>query len=193
MPQNIEIEFKNMLSKEEFTRLLTVFHLTHNDFIRQENHYFDTSDFSLKNIGCALRIRKKRGQFEMTLKEPHPEGLLETNEKLSEEQAQNILKNGKLYEGIIKSQIIKLGIDIENLHYFGTLETERTEFPYEGGLLVLDASSYLNLKDYEVEYEVNNREQGQAIFYQFLANHNIPIRQTNNKVKRFYEALKRKH
>jgi len=191
MSQNIEIEFKNMLEKEEFERLLTAFQLTPSDFFRQENHYFDTKDFSLKQERCALRIREKQGQYEMTLKEPHPEGLLETNEMLTPKQAQMLLNGGQLHDGIIHQQITKLGININSLHYFGTLVTERAETTYQGGLLVLDSSSYLNVKDYEVEYEVSNRETGKSIFLQLLSDNHIPIRKTENKVKRFYEVLKR--
>lgn len=190
MSQNIEIEFKNMLEKEEFERLLTVFQLTPSDFFRQENHYFDTKDFSLKQKRCALRIREKQGQYEMTLKEPHPDGLLETNEILTPQQAQRLLNGGKIHDGIICTQMIKLGIDIDSLSYFGTLVTERAETTYQGGLLVLDSSSYLNIKDYEIEYEVSNWDTGKPVFLQLLSDHNIPIRQTENKVKRFYKVLK---
>lgn len=58
--QNIEIEFKNMLTKEEYELLLTHFQVGKEDLFEQENHYFDTSDFALKANHSALRIRKKR-------------------------------------------------------------------------------------------------------------------------------------
>ena len=64
---------------------------------------------------------------------------------------------------------------------------ERTEITYQGGLLVLDCSSYLNVQDFEVEYEVTDRDIGESIFLSLLAELNIPIRKTENKVKRFYE------
>ncbi|WP_071393922.1 CYTH domain-containing protein [Bacillus tuaregi] len=193
MSQNIEIEFKNMLEKEEFEYLMAEFQLTPADFFKQENHYFDTRSFSLKQKGCALRIREKQGQFEMTLKEPHPDGLLETNERLTKEEAHRLLQNGQIEAGIITTQLSKLGINIKDLHYFGTLMTERAEVPYKGGLLVLDSSSYLTVKDYEVEYEVTNRNTGKAIFLQLLREQKIPIRKTENKIKRFYDELKRMH
>ena len=67
MSQNIEIEFKNMLTEDEFHKFLTHFQITSTDFFKQENHYFDTKDFALKEHGCALRIREKKDRFEMTL------------------------------------------------------------------------------------------------------------------------------
>ena len=70
MSQNIEIEFKNMLTSEEFLQLKLHFNIDQNKFKKQVNHYFDTPSFSLKSLNSALRIREKGTQFEMTLKQP---------------------------------------------------------------------------------------------------------------------------
>lgn len=191
MSQNIEIEFKNMLTKEEFNQLKSHFQVKSSDFLKQENHYFDTLDFALKGKGCALRIREKKGRFEMTLKQPHPEGLLETNQILSDEQANVLLNGGQIMDGIVKSQISTLNVNTDDIQYFGSLITDRVEFPYLVGLLVLDFSSYLNVQDYEVEYEVSNRDSGESTFLNLLSKLNIPIRKSKNKVRRFYEEKKR--
>jgi uncharacterized protein YjbK len=191
MSQNIEIEFKNMLTKEEFNQLKSHFQFKSSDFIKQENHYFDTLDFALKEKGCALRIREKKGRFEMTLKQPHPEGLLETNQILSDEQANVLLNGGQIMDGIVKAQITTLNVNTDDIQYFGSLITDRVEFPYLEGLLVLDFSSYLNVQDYEVEYEVSNRDIGESTFLNLLSKLNIPIRESKNKVRRFYEEKKR--
>ena len=191
MSQNIEIEFKNMLTKEEFNQFKSHFQVKVSDFVKQENHYFDTLDFSLKERGCALRIREKKGRFEMTLKQPHPDGLLETNQILSDEQARDLLNGGQIMDGIIKTQILTMNVNTDEIQYFGSLITDRVEFPYLEGLLVLDFSSYLNVQDYEVEYEVSNRDSGESTFLNLLSELNIPIRTSKNKVKRFYEEKKR--
>ena len=191
MSQNIEREFKNMLTKEEFNQLKSHFQVKSSDFIKQENHYFDTLNFALKEKGCALRIREKKGRFEMTLKQPHPEGLLETNQILSDEQANVLLNGGQIMDGIVKAQITTLNVNTDDIQYFGSLITDRVEFPYLEGLLVLDFSSYLNVQDYEVEYEVSNRDIGESTFLNLLSKLNIPIRKSKNKVRRFYEEKKR--
>lgn len=190
MSQNIEIEFKNLLLKEEFNQLLTYFQLSKADFFRQENHYFDTKDFTLKQLGSALRIRKKPDHFEMTLKQPHPDGLLETNEKLTEVDALAYLSGEPLKQGSIYLSLVSEGINPQELCYFGTLTTDRAEIEYKDGLLVLDRSSYLNVIDFEVEYEVNNRADGEIIFKKLLDELQIPVRKTKNKVKRFYDRKK---
>ena len=46
MTQEIEIEFKNIVTKEEFDTLCKSFSIE--AFTKQVNHYFETPDFSLK-------------------------------------------------------------------------------------------------------------------------------------------------
>jgi uncharacterized protein YjbK len=184
--QNIEIEFKNLLTEEEFLHLKTHFLLDSANFKKQVNHYFDTPSFSLKDHHSALRIREKGSQFEMTLKQPADQGLLETTQLLSAAQADEILSTGKLLDGEVKEDVSKMIDDADELQYFGSLTTERAEFEYKCGLLVLDHSYYLNTEDYEIEYEVTDEAEGFRIFSALLDELKIPVRTTDNKIKRFY-------
>jgi uncharacterized protein YjbK len=186
LSQNIEIEFKNMLSMEEYIKLLNEFNINEKQIFSQENHYFDTVDFALKEKGAALRIRQKKDFFEMTLKQPANIGLLESNQLISPEEAGAAIHSGKLPSGMIRSMIEEMGIPIIKIEYFGSLLTKRTEFTYKQGLLVLDHSYYLNKEDFEVEYEVENFGLGQETFKEFLALYGIPSRKTDNKIRRFY-------
>jgi uncharacterized protein YjbK len=186
LSQNIEIEFKNMLTKVEYERLFEYFNIGKNQQFTQENHYFDTPDFSLKDKGTALRIRKKGKIYEMTLKQPAAIGLLETNQLISEEAASMAIHQGLLPPGIIQKLIEKLDISFSTIEYFGLLITERVELEYRNGLLVVDHSIYLNNEDYELEYEVENYQSGKEIFLELLKRLNIPERKTENKIRRFY-------
>ncbi|WP_042349476.1 CYTH domain-containing protein [Bacillus massiliigorillae] len=189
MNQEIEIEFKNLLTKEEFIKLTNLFSIKDTEFITQENHYFDTADFSLKANGAALRIRHKNGKYVLTLKQPAEQGLLETHESLSSEEAQDILKTNQIKKGAISHILLtQFGISAEDLKHFGTLATSRAETNYMEGTLVLDHSNYLNKEDYELEYEVTDYSIGQENFMNLLKELNIPTRQTDNKIKRFYNA-----
>ena len=185
--QNIEIEFKNMLTKEEYDLLLTHFQFQKTDFFEQENHYFDTKDFALKTNNSALRIRKKNEAYELTLKQPHPDGLLETNKILSKEESDDIFATGKINDAQISALLIHMNVDPAAILYFGSLRTIRAEKQIGNGLLVLDHSFYLKKEDYELEYEVSNWELGKNSFIKILSSLNIPIRKTKNKVRRFYE------
>lgn len=186
MTQNIEIEFKNILTKNEYERLLRFFKVDKNQIFKQENHYFDTPNFSLKSKETALRIRKKGFNYEMTLKQPATVGLLETNQTISEDDAQLAIRTGKLPTGIIQRLIEESEVPYSTIEYFGSLITERVEFEYQQGLLVLDHSIYLDTEDYELEYEVENYQNGEKLFIELLEQFKIPTRLTENKIRRFY-------
>lgn len=189
MKQEIEIEFKNLLTKEEFQRIKSHFSIDEKQFKHQVNHYFDTPDYLLKKHGAALRIRVKNEKFVLTLKQPAQEGLLESHELLTAEQAQAILSNHSIPANKI-TEILQEEFQVQasQLQCFGSLATERAEFEYKKGLLVLDQSRYLNLEDFELEYEVSDYNSGKLAFENLLKELNIPSRKTDNKIKRFYNA-----
>lgn len=187
MSQEIEIEFKNLLTEAEFQKVKAAFQIEDKEFILQENHYFDTPQFSLKELGSALRIRKKEEQFVVTLKEPANIGLLETHQLITEEEAFAMIKTGKIKAGQIVERLLHLGVDANTLSYFGTLTTSRAEKKYRNGLLVLDHSRYLSVEDFELEYEVQDEDTGKITFAELLKNLDIPVRHTKNKIRRFYE------
>ncbi|WEG11910.1 CYTH domain-containing protein [Pullulanibacillus sp. KACC 23026] len=192
MSQEIEIEFKNMLTKHEFDHLVQVFQLNEQDFLTQHNDYFDTSSFELKSKGAALRIREKENRFVLTLKEPHTVGKLETHQFLSKKDVQQFFQSRELDPGDVQQRLERLSIKPENLQHLGRLTTHRAEFPHEEGLFVLDHSCYLDTEDYEMEWEFNDHPTGQKRFESFLERYQIPKRPTQNKIMRFFLYKKSK-
>ncbi|WP_433748972.1 CYTH domain-containing protein [Falsibacillus pallidus] len=188
MSKEIEIEFKNLLNKNEFESLKKSLGIEDRSFTSQVNHYFDSEDFKLKEMGSALRIRMKNDKAVLTFKEPAEVGLLETHQPIEANELEIYLKGHPFPPGDVVDRLAELSIDMDSLNYFGTLQTNRAEADYNGGLLVLDHSSYLNCEDYEVEYEVKDFHSGKNLFNQLLEEHQIPIRETDNKIKRFYLA-----
>ncbi|MBD8067510.1 CYTH domain-containing protein [Bacillus sp. PS06] len=192
MTQELEIEYKNLLTIDEFHSVMKFLNLSPSDFLTQKNHYFDTPDFSLKNRQSALRIREKQNKFTLTLKQPQSIGLLETHQSLTKDQASSLINGATNIQDQIAVIIDDLGINPSELQYFGTLETSRAEVPYKNGLLVLDHSFYLSVEDFELEYEVEDAEVGLKDFHEFLTQLHIPIRHTKNKIQRLYHQLNHK-
>ncbi|MBM4764255.1 CYTH domain-containing protein [Bacillus sp. B15-48] len=193
MSQHIEIEFKNLLTKKEFDHLKLVLSFSEQDFRKQANHYFDTQNFQLKKLGCALRIREKINKYELTLKQQAKIGLLETNQTISVIEANTMMEEGTIPSGPVANALLKMFSNKDEvLIYFGTLVTNRAEKTYKDGIIVLDHSIYLNTEDFELEYEVEDEKKGKDIFHQLLNQHHIPVRKTDNKIMRFYQAKKRK-
>lgn len=186
MSQEIEIEFKNMLTKEEFLFLKKKLNLTAHDFVTQHNDYFDTDHFTLKDQRSALRIREKAGHFVFTLKQPHKIGLLETHQPLSYEQVQTFFLSKTLPDGEVVSKLRALSIPLSSLRHLGRLTTERAELALPEGHLALDHSSYFDQEDYELELETADFERGQAHFSKLLNDWGLPVRKAENKLFRFF-------
>ncbi|MDX1771545.1 MAG: CYTH domain-containing protein, partial [Planococcaceae bacterium] len=177
MSSQTEIEFKNLLTEEEFNSLRDAFSLSDTDFHSQTNTYFDTDDFQLKEAKKGFRLRVVGDRNELTLKSPgdNPHTMLEITELISNEKRDQILS-----QGYIDTHLYQAFSQLPNqVNAFGSLRTERAEIPYEGGLLVFDHSYYMQLEDFEVEYEVEDLEAGRTHFYDLLKKHNIPTRQTD--------------
>ncbi|WP_369683966.1 CYTH domain-containing protein [Evansella sp. LMS18] len=188
MHQEIEIEFKNLLTEQEYNLLFEQLNNGKEVAKKQVNYYFDTVEMLLKENKSALRIRKKGGEYVITLKEPHPEGLLETHQKCTETEAINAMETGNIPEGQVTEQIRKLtSISEPQFNYLGELSTERLEIQGQDGLIVLDKSDYLGKTDYELEFETTARTAGEAAFKRLLKKFDIPQRKTRNKIERFYE------
>lgn len=167
MAQEIEIELKQLLMKEEFEQLKQHFQLKDSDFHTQTNHYFDTPQFDIKSQFAALRMREKNGQWVLTLKEPHEIGLLETHQTIAPPSS---LDDFQLPKGEVADRLDHLNIQKDQIVYFGSLETSRAEKMIKEGLIVLDHSRYLTVEDYELEFEVSDLEIGQAAFSALLQN-----------------------
>ncbi|GIN74101.1 adenylate cyclase [Bacillus sp. J14TS2] len=188
MAEEIEKEFKNLVTKEEFTLLLQTFHISNHDFFTQKNHYFDTHDFSLKEKAASLRIRELPDCYELTLKKKTIEDAIETNQIIDQKEANLLLNDSICPAGEVQEALVKLGIHLPDLTHFGSLTTHRAELEYKEGLLVFDHSYYLNQEDFELEYEVTDWKLGKTFFADLLNRLNIQPQSTDTKVGRLYRA-----
>lgn len=191
MNQNIEIEFKNLLTESEYTNLFKELKLNTQSTFTQENIYFDTPDFSLKGKKLALRIRIKENQAEITLKSPHKGHLLETNMPLTISETNAILqKNTFVPTGMIAEVLESYEINLtRSLHIFARLKTERIEKKVQDSIIVLDKSWYADQVDYELEVESLSAEEGTQLINDLLEKYSIPRRKTPNKIARAFKAL----
>lgn len=190
MKHELEIEFKNLLTKEEYLQLKD-YHFSKSDSeFSQKNVYFDTAAFDLKQSKCALRIRLKDAQGELTLKTPFEGHHHETTIDLAPHKAEEMIAHGRftlpseLYEFLAD----KIGLVDQNVNKLAELTTVRYEKDYKDCLLVLDKSSYSNTTDYEIELESNSIETGKEVFDSILKAFAIPKRKTPNKIARAFAA-----
>lgn len=184
---HLEIEFKSLLTKEEFESLLPLF--SQISPVSQTNHYCDTADWQLQDRRSSLRIRTFADAAELTLKISQKVGNMEYNQTLTLEEADKMLAGGPLVPGQILDILTQEGIAVQDLQVLGSLTTIRREMQQDIGLLALDESHYFNITDYELEVEVEDAESGEQAFFQFLDHHGIDYKFAKSKIARFAQNL----
>ncbi|CDR63084.1 TPA: CYTH domain-containing protein [Staphylococcus argenteus] len=187
MATNHEIEFKQIITASLYETLQEKY-FKNCVLFKQVNYYIDTPDFKLKQHRSALRIRVKDKQFEMTLKTPAEVGLMEYNHIISiNPEIDMIIPNDSLPDDIRQILVKQFGVNDQSLSILGALTTYRQETQYQGDLLVLDKSEYLDTTDYELEFEVKDYDQGLLKFQSLLNEWNLEHKQPLNKVQRFFK------
>ena len=95
-----EIEFKNLLTKEEFIRLQDFFHLEPNDFTTQTNYYFDTPDQFFKNNHMGFRLRVTENRNELTLKSPVKQHVMNEQTVFITDEQKNLIIDQTIFPSI---------------------------------------------------------------------------------------------
>lgn len=187
MNEAIEIEYKILLTKEIFFHILKDYQdQIKKDYI-QTNYYLDHP--LLQDKKYMLRIREKNQKYELTLKRPVGQHRLETNIDIDIQTKDKILHHQRVDNEIMEI-LRNEGIDPLELENQFSLTTHRYDIPLKYGMLSLDENDYLDIKDYELEYEVIDEKKGYQHFlkiiepYQLHYTHNC-----NSKIKRVLDHL----
>jgi len=190
MPYNLEIEFKNLLSKDSFYKLTSVFNLQPSDFILQKNTYFDFNEILADQL-MALRIREKLGEFTITLKQKAVQSQhaqIEITETFEHDINDLLNTPSEVLPKAIMNHLAMEQITLDKLVIIGKIETLRKEIDYQNGILCLDYNRFDSAtEDYELEYEYESITDGETIFDNFLLQQNIPHKPTKNKIQRMLE------
>lgn len=181
MQSEKEIEFKNLLTKQEFECFVSFFQIDQKDFHTQTNYYFDTQNNFFKDNRMGFRLRVLTNKNELTLKRPIEEHVMEENTVEVSDFERDAIINQSTFPSIPFLQQFNLA---NPLLCIGSLQTNRVEMSYKNGTLFLDHSIYSQTEDYEVEYESSDVKYGKKVFLELLEAHNIPIRHTDKKIAR---------
>lgn len=183
----LEIEYKTLLSTDEYHSLLTDFQDV--TPVCQTNYYIDTPNFDVKKARMSLRIRTFEDAAELTLKVPQEVGNLEYNQDLTLEQAQALIKDFVLPRGPIHELVVGALLPLQKLKVLGHLTTLRYEKETPIGLMALDKNSYADKTDYELEMEVTHAQTGKKAFERYLMEKGITFKYASSKVARFAATL----
>lgn len=192
MPTNIEIEAKCLISENNYKKVLDLLESRKTNVVKNTNHYIDTDSFVLKDHGIGLRIRET-DIFELTIKAPIAEGLLENKVLISKEQFDNFDKKGIFPDTSITEFIKMLNVDVNSLKIQAEMITERIEIKdFENvGTLCIDKNSYNGLVDYELELEGESMDKVKTKLKELCAKLNIPYKDNlNSKQRRALDTKK---
>ncbi len=137
MNSNIELEYKTIVTKEQFYRLADNYKPL--KFIKQLNHYYVSDDPS----HYAFRIREKEGKKIFTMKEPYNGARMEYEKELDTD----IDKDAEIVE-MLKAKGLQPPYEL-----LGDMTTYRAIYFDGYGELCFDINLYNGLIDYEIEYE----------------------------------------
>lgn len=188
MKQELEIEYKLLLTNDEYNLLLNNLPFPQ-QAISQTNYYFETEDFLLKENNCALRIREKNKTYTLTLKQPNEEGILESHKTITKHDAKQLMAGNIMDNNAIIKILEMLNIPRSKLNYYGHLTTERYQFEQNKIIYVLDKSYYNDRNDFELEIESPTKESGEQAFQSLLNKFNIKPKETKPKIARFFNSL----
>lgn len=189
--REIEIEFKNLLTEDEYNNLFTSLKLEDKPQIINKNFYYDDANENLKKANSALRIRYTNNKDEMTLKIKGSKQNVEINIPLDESfpKEPTVLP---IVPNEIITELENIGVKIKTPMLTQKIETIRYELPYKSGLLVVDKTTFLNdIVDYELEFEVKDYNIGLEEFKSLLSEFNIEERKAKPKIARAMEYSKK--
>lgn len=178
MKKNIEIEFKTLLSPEDYHRLKESFF---NDAILhdQKNRYFDTINKDLYDRRMTARIRTVNQRSLFTLKQIDPDNQVIEHEiedqklQIDDPRIMNLLETLNIPITII---------EISRSH------TQRLIIVDDAGEWCLDRTDFGHRVDYELEYELINdkldSQSGLDRFTNFLEAFDIHYQPGQSKFQR---------
>lgn len=168
--ENLEIEFKVLINKDDFYKLIKIMEQYECEEYEQINTYFDTKEDSLEKNKVSLRIRNiiNKNIYITTLKETKKVGKLEH---------EFTIKNNEVSS--LPNEIINIlnnnNVKVEDLIVVGQLKTIRKEYKYNNCILCLDYNTYYGTEDYEIECEAKSMQEAINTITSLLLLNQIPF------------------
>lgn len=179
------VEFRTLLSEEEYNRLINKFKGNQTDM--QTNHYFDTKRFSLKAHDASLRVIE-RDNMNLILKRKKGYKLQEFTHSINKQIFEEIKQTGTVPDSEIANELVSL-IGEQKIVNFLSLSTFRLFLPYKNGVLYIDKSHYLGQTDYELVYETKSHNLKE--FVKLIEDFKLQYKKTEKKIRRAFRAYKK--
>jgi len=179
MNRQLEIEYKTLLTHEQFNRLKDFFQF--NATKEQKNTYFDTEDHQLQKQRWMVRIREVGDEFIFTAKFPVALG----NEEIEFTLPYFDIEDSRILALLEHHQITG------KLYPIGTTTTIRSMYCDSLGCWCLDQTFFDETMDYEIEYELHaGIFDAKDHYLDVLSSLDIEFRKAKSKFVRMLEYKK---
>ncbi len=182
---NFEQELKLLLDERQYNNIVADASEVH----VHTNHYFYCDNMP---SGIVVRIREGE-QYTLTVKE-----LVSHNSDVTVCQEHDAsltvaLAHQLIDSGITPTQLHNMvGISVpSSLRYLGCMTTKRSIVDIEGHRVEVDASTYLGITDYELEYECSDLARMQSLRSVLLRRYALSLVPSTSKFGRFCDLLAR--
>lgn len=185
---SLEQEFKVLLTKTHYDKLFKHFETKYEyvNTVINTNYYLDTPELDFMYTSTSFRIRKIEDEYTLTMKQKiKVDALLskklEFNRCIDERLFLTILEKGLslqyLSDWLGNDVSIYPRIMASRLVILGQLSTTRTSFNLCNDIepILLDKSSYLDVVDYELEWETDKVVEAEVILKKQLNEFSISI------------------
>lgn len=174
MDTNLELEFKVLLTRSQYERLVMRFNTS--AVFRQINSYYLYSDPDKR---ISVRIRAVDGSRTLTFKLPEGQARREVNFHLNPRER-------SVFERLDVRTFLEANALNGTFESIGKLTTDRILVREPHGELCLDKNRYLGTTDYELEYEVTgDPDIAYERFLEILRLENIDYQPASAKYARF--------
>jgi uncharacterized protein YjbK len=178
MNTNLEIEYKTLLTEEQFNHISLDF--IEVPAIKQINFYYQYTDV---NKPIAARIRQINQTFELTFKIKQTKGRLEVNFEVYGNDS-NVFDREDIRSFLIENDYTQAFISL------GELTSYRRLIKEDHGDLCIDENHYLGKIDYELEYEVTHDEKlAYARYLELVEKYHLSNEKAKTKYHRFLLCL----
>lgn len=191
-----EVEYKSMVTKDKYDQLSMYFRQVAeaSEPYTQTNYFFDDKNRTFDANKLTLRIRFKKGAWQLTAKIPAGnKGEVfvtaeEWNLSITEADANTFIETGiPVHLPFLNELSERTGLTFKTPVCLGSLATRRTDFSFYQDIISLDENVFNETVDYELEWETTNHKfvSSQLLFLGVKAGNG------KGKRKRFLQTLKK--
>lgn len=178
MCRKIELEYKFLLSKNDFERVHNLVRMAF-EFMTQKvqiNYYYDTRENDFNRRNETVRIRQQGEKLVLQRKRHH-----------NKAELLNISDEEKVLINELPRKLYFADTD-KSLLFKGEMVTQRTNYHFkDSGIISFDFNMFLGTCDYEIEIEIEDSEinEAQKIVDEFGLN----LYCSESKSRRFFRRL----